>query len=260
MTNAQKEFFKNTKVLANGGVPLVVYHGSKSRDFDAFQYDPTRQTGADHGEAYYFTSDYESAKAYAYDDLADPRIKDFVKAKVELADQYDGKPGYFDALDNLCVNGVTFRDYQRIVAEKDFEVSGGEIHEVYLDMQRPYRINAHQQPFYDIYSKDLFDKVKAAGYDGIIAYDINDTAAGTTRITDGYIVFKPEQIKSVDNLYPTQSKEFKDNSMDYLRTKKDMSFDERAEVSNYVCKRLRESANKNLQREIAKQDRECGAR
>jgi hypothetical protein len=64
LSPVQREFFKDTKVLANGGVPLAVFHGAKSRDFDAFQYDPTRQTGTDFGEAYYFTSDYQSAKAF----------------------------------------------------------------------------------------------------------------------------------------------------------------------------------------------------
>lgn len=249
LTKAQAEYFKNTKVLANGGVPMAVFHGSKSRDFESFQYDPARQTGADYGEAYYFTNDYQSAKAYAYDDLADPRIKDFIAAKQALAEEYDGKAGYWDALDNLCVNGVTFKDYQRIVAEKDFEISGGEVHEVYLDMQRPFRINAHQQAFYDIYSKDLFDKVKAAGYDGIIAYDINDTAAGATRITDGYIVFKPEQIKSVGNLYPTNAKEFKDNSWDYLRQYgNEMPLMDRIQLGNYCL-------GKDLAREVQQREK-----
>lgn len=63
------------------------------------------------------------------------------------------------------------------------------------------------------YSKQISDYAKANGFDGIISDGLPGELSQPTEI----VVFEPEQIKSVDNKYPTKSANFKDNEVDYKR-------------------------------------------
>lgn len=246
LTPAQQEYFKYSQVRNKKGDMLSVYHGTKTRDFESFEYSPDRQTGQDFGEAYYFTADYESAKAYAYDQRKDPRMIEWTKQKEALIDEYSAKPGFFDAVENLKIDGKTAKE---IIEEADYNLTGGEIHEVYLDLRNPLIADAGQLPFYKIYPQ-LFKEAKENGYDGIIVLNVNDTAIGEAKITDVFIAFHPDQIKSIDNLYPTNSKEFKDNSWDYLRLHGDkMPIADRIQLTNHITSRdlTREMERRNLE-------------
>ena len=50
-----------------------------------------------------------------------------------------------------------------------------------------------------------------------------------------YVVFEPNAIKSIDNLYPTKDTNFKDNSAEYLISNADkLSLSERREIARHV--------------------------
>ncbi|MEE0930541.1 MAG: hypothetical protein UIM53_06030 [Acutalibacteraceae bacterium] len=233
LTQAQQEYFKDSKIRNRNGELITVYHGSKNRGFDAFEYSPERQTGQDFGEAYYFTTDYQSAKSYAYDEHKDSRMIEWNNKKEQLIDNYQGQGSLTDAINRITVDGKTANE---ITAEADYNRTGGEIHAVYLDLRNPLIVDAHGQTFYNAYPA-YFEEAKENGYDGIVVLNASDSARGQARPTDVFIAFHPSQIKSVTNLYPTDSKEFKDNSKDYLqRYGQKLSFDERIRLANNVVK------------------------
>ena len=62
------------------------------------------------------------------------------------------------------------------------------------------------------YSEQISDYVRSNGCDGIISDGVPGELSQPTEI----VVFEPEQIKSVDNFYPTNSPNFRDNREEYF--------------------------------------------
>ena len=250
ITKAQQEYFKESKIRDRQGDLLVVYHGSKSKGFDAFEYSPARQTGTDFGEAYYFTTDYEKAKAYAYDQLKDPRLIAMRNKRFEYLDKYDqtGDIRYSNAAMNLKYKG---RTEEQIAAAADWD-TGGEVHAVYLDIKKPLVVDAQNQPYYKVYPA-YFKEAKERGCDGIIVRNVSDTAVGHPKPMDVYIAFKPEQIKSIDNMFPTRSNKFKDNSYEYMKE----NFSKMSPEDQFkMAKIMKEQAARRSQMERENQNRE----
>lgn len=214
MTEAQKEFFKDSKVRDNHNNLICVYHGSKTKGFDEFRYDPNKQTGTDYGEAYYFTSDYEKAKGYSYDSTKDPRIEEWQTKKKALINKFleTQDPADKQAISALRVDGKTLTE---ILAAGDYD-TGGEVLECYLNLQNPLIVDGHGENYNHIYD-NAFKEARNNNHDGIIIRNVQDNPRGEFRNMDVYVAFKPEQIKSVDNLYPTHSKNFRDNSKEYFK-------------------------------------------
>ena len=214
LTKAQEIYFRESKARDEHGQLVTVFHGSKTKGFDIFEYSPDRQTGTDYGEAYYFTSDYDKAKAYAYDSEKDPRIVEWKEKKQELINKYleTNDPKYTKEMYELKVDG---KNLEQILAAGDYD-TGGSVIAVYLDLKNPLVVDAHQRDYYRVYP-EYFKQARENGHDGIIVKNVNDNPRGEPRPIDVYIAFKPEQIKSVDNLYPTKSANFKDNSQEYMK-------------------------------------------
>lgn len=214
LTKAQEEYFKHSKIRNRYGDLLTVYHGSKSKGFDAFEYSPDRQTGTDFGEAYYFTTDYDKAKAYAYDQLKDPRLVMLREKRAEYMQKCDetGDIRYAQAASRLTYQG---RTEAQIVAAADYD-TGGEVVSAYIDLRNPLIVDAQNSPYYNVYPQ-YFKEARERGHDGIVALNVSDTAVGEARPMDVFIAFYPDQIKSIDNLLPTRSKNYKDNSEEYAR-------------------------------------------
>ena len=245
LTRAQAEFFQDSQARGINGELLTVYHGSKTKDFDTFEYSPDRQTGTNYGEAYYFTTDYEKAKAYSYDSGKDPRIIEWQVKKKELIDKYleTNDPKYTKAMYELKVDG---KDLSEILAAGDYD-TGGSVIPVYLNLKNPLVVDAGGRDYYNAYP-EYFKNARENGNDGIVVKNVNDNPRGEPKLIDVYIAFQAEQIKSIDNLYPTNSKVFTDNAKDYLREQKDLSFEERVEIAKHIrdksqseCARLIES-------------------
>lgn len=64
LTEAQAEFFKDSKIRDKNGNLLVVYHGTSAK-FNKFTRSKMGKTGLALGEGYYFTPKYEAAQEYA---------------------------------------------------------------------------------------------------------------------------------------------------------------------------------------------------
>lgn len=219
LTDTQKEFFKNSKVRDNNGDLLVVYHGSKSKGFTEFKYDPQHQTGSDFGEAYYFTTDYQKAKDYTYDSSKDPRVQEYIRIRDERDKQYiplilDAKKrGDNELVDELIKikNDVTVegKTLEQLLYDRDYD-TGGEVIDAYLNLTNPLEVDAGGKLYYNCYP-EYFKKAKDYGCDGIIVHNVIDNPGGEARPVDVYIAFHPEQIKSVDNLFPTMDRNFRNN-------------------------------------------------
>lgn len=232
LTNAQKEYFQNSVVRDRQGDLLTVFHGSKTKGFDTFEYSPDRQTGTDYGEAYYFTSDKEKAKAYSYDSSKDPRIVEWQKKKKELIDKYleTNDPKYTKAMYELKVDG---KNLDEILAAGDYD-TGGSVVAVYLDLRNPLIVDAQGKDYYRVYP-EYFKEARECGYDGIIIHNVNDNPRGTPKPIDVYVAFYPEQIKSVDNLFPTASKNFLDNTREYIEEHAyDMPLEDRFKAASII--------------------------
>lgn len=79
------------------------------------------------------------------------------------------------------------------------------------------------------FAEQLTEWAKDHDYDGIL-----DHAPYHGSVRE-IVVFYPNQIKSVDNLYPTKDDNFRDNSKEYLKKHlKDMSFDECMKLTKHI--------------------------
>jgi hypothetical protein len=92
------------------------------------------------------------------------------------------------------------------------------------------------------YSEQLTEYAKENGYDGIINVPLG---VGDAEI----VVFEPNQIKSIENKYPTRDDNFKDNAKSYLKEHlKDMELDECLEISKYIKEHMFEEKPINVTR------------
>lgn len=213
LTKAQQEFFKDSKARDENGNLLIAYHGSKVGGFNEFRYSPGIQTGQDFGKAFYFTSDAEKAKGYAYDPHKDPRVVEYQKQKEVLKKKFLQTMDEADkqAFLNFKLNGKTLNDM--IYGDEIYD-TGGEVIAAYLNFKNPLIVDADGQQYNTVYP-DYFREAKDDGYDGIIIQNVVDNPRGTPRLMNVYVAFEPEQIKSIDNKYPTQGANFRDNSQEY---------------------------------------------
>nr|DAH24284.1 MAG TPA: polyVal ADP-Ribosyltransferase [Caudoviricetes sp.] len=122
---------------------------------------------------------------------------------------YHGTDAEFDTFGNYGANqqariGTYFFTDDYMNADG---YAGGEIvMDVYLSLQNPLIIDAKSQHWNDIDSKygnttrdiTLNEKVRKQ-YDGVIFKDVADNFAETDDISDVYVAFEPNQIKSIDN-------------------------------------------------------------
>lgn len=135
-------------------------------------------------------------------------------------------------------SGFFFTAYKR---EADYYGvnKGGQTLEVYLDIKNPLTLETKEDyALMNKYMAECFPGVnwqqehictdkfknylKDKGHDGVV--------------TGGMIiVYEPNQIKAVDNLYPTHSDNFKDNSKEYLQQHlKDLSVDEACAIAKHI--------------------------
>lgn len=147
--------------------------------------------------------------------------------------------------------GFFFTQYKREADSYGIN-KGGQTLEVYLDIKNPLTLETKDDyALMNKYMAECFPGVnwqqehicttkfqnhlQKQGYDGLV--------------TEGMIiVFQPNQIKSINNLYPTRDENFRDNSREYLSEHlKDMSMDECMKLTKHIKeqeKNQKESENK----------------
>lgn len=220
-SEAFKRWFGDSKVVDENGQPLVVYHGTNAK-FDVFK-----------GKYHFFSDSENVAAGYGsenpmpvYLSMKNPLIVD---AYGQSFGEIYNADGYKKAYKDLTEN-----DYKKIA--KAYDLSVNEAKEFFpknedgvVNLARAYGEKSRS-------TNEWAEYAKKNGYDGVIIKDVNDTAdVSNVRSTD-YIVFNPNQIKSVynrgifdpsnDNIYyqdPTMPKGAYQNSIIYLFEKADAS-------------------------------------
>ena len=229
-TPAFRRWFGNSKVVDIGGRPRVVYHGTGFGTFDAFREDKQSKPG------FFFSDDKKLAATYVpglrdRDPLAHP-ISTFAELK-KYADK-TSKTGFV----KLVLEGdqwVLIWEGERLITAPDTregkarmvqefrKLRGPGVYAVYLKMERPLEIDAGGSDWdrianpIDLTTGDFFTTAtgrrpyttdgfavyaKAHGYDGLIVHNVVDT--GNAYLAEPfpgtvYVVFQPNQIKSVYN-------------------------------------------------------------
>lgn len=179
------KWFEGSKIVDENGQPLKLYHGTSSK-FDKFK----------KGNIF-FVNDKGIAEQYGSEDA--------VEAYLNMKNPYviDAYGQSFDEIYNAAgrkkaYKDLTETDYKKL-ADTFFDGDIKEAKEWYpqneqgeVNLARAYGDKARS-------TNEWADWAKKQGYDGVIIKDVNDTPdISNTRATD-YIVFEPNQIKSVNN-------------------------------------------------------------
>ncbi|MEE0930540.1 MAG: hypothetical protein UIM53_06025 [Acutalibacteraceae bacterium] len=242
LTKAQEKYFEDSLMRDINNNLLVCYHGRR-HDIDTFDkasLEKSRDEGF-LGKGFYFSTDekycneYGKYKYACYLNITNPLIiSDLDYSEIEDIMDYmkEHHPDYGKA------GGPPRLDYLNNSERDDVLTSDDFTKETFL------------LGFWKDYSQQLTEYAKEKGYDGILI----DTPLGGDVFE--LVVFEPNQIKSIDNLYPTKSDNFKDNSQEYLKENMGkMSFDEQVEVSKYVAEKQAKQNNKNKDKQKGKDGR-----
>jgi hypothetical protein len=185
-----KNWFGKSKVTGAEGKPLVVYHGTTG-DFDSFsaKFQGTTTGATSSKSGFFFTSSPRTAKSYAdHSALAAPVYK-LIEEADKAGDKgdwdtYEAKQSEAEALEQSLADPANRGRGQNLVP-------------VYLQMNNPMVFDAKGENPEGIGGIDkLIQKAKRAGHDGLIIQNFDDSAGLSNDISDHYVVFKPEQIKS----------------------------------------------------------------
>lgn len=193
-TDAFRNWFGDSKVVSDAGEPLRVYHGT-ARDFESFDAKELGETtGANSAKlGFFFTNDARTAVSYAHHGATDAQVLKLIK-EAEKAE----KRGDWDTYDAKIVEA---EQLEASLVEPENRMRGQNVLPVYLAIKKPLVIDAKGKNFAEA-EVGITDKIKQAkkeGYDGVIIRNLDDAAGLTDVVADHYVVFSPEQIKSVFN-------------------------------------------------------------
>ncbi len=187
-----KEWFKGSVVADDAGEPMVMYHGTKG-DFEEFSKSKgsSASRAKDGKEGFFFSPDSKIAAEYS-----------------EFANNKNWAK-YEKALDDWKKKDITFEEFKKteewfsklsIEETKRTGITNQNIMPVYLDMKNP-KIISHMKQYNEEAFKFEIPYAKEQGYDGVIFKNIEDrVSAGEWKgANDTYVVFEPNQIKSVNN-------------------------------------------------------------
>ncbi|PWJ13806.1 hypothetical protein [Jannaschia seohaensis] len=185
-TDAFRQWFGDSAVTDADGNPRVVYHGTTAGDFEAF--DPARSgsaTGAaDAREGFFFSASPEVASTYAA-----------------------GFDAYRDNRFLAAINALTGGLYRR-ASEGMLRTVGmsavepdGTVMPVYLSIQNPLEVDVEGAEYRADTYAEIVAKAKEGGHDGLVIRNARDEGFGPGGdvLTDVFVAFEPEQVKSTFN-------------------------------------------------------------
>jgi hypothetical protein len=184
-----KAALPDTKAVDASGNPVMVYHGTADpiEQFSKSKLgESTRAQSAKQG--FFFQDNPQYARNYADYAANDARVQALVDKAYEAE-----KKGDWDSYDNYL------RQAEELEASfrKDYG-AGQNIYPAYLDMKNPYVFDAKGESYTYIEDSltNIIKKAKKQGHDGVIFRNLDDIPGRTNAISDHYVVFEPEQIKS----------------------------------------------------------------
>lgn len=200
LTEAQQEFFKDSKVVDEEGNLKVMYHGTPNGDFTKFK------------SGTYFTDNKEYADRYQ-----NPGASSISSGKTASAPK-------------------TFAVHLNI--KKPFDLNDAEARDIYINEYikggnamgiNPYLSDAEYAKITTIdwtEAEDLRDFLEENDYDydGLILDEGADGGYGDEVVSRGssWMVFSPEQVKSVDNQSPTSSPDIRFSMSKAVEETKDL--------------------------------------
>ena len=250
-----REWFKQSKVVDEYGMPLVVHHGTNAQ-FEVFS---KEKLGSNTGAAsakkgFFFASNPDTSAEYIpnptkiwqawnyvdieeylesnnntaallddysvsqlrsfaieytekyqeavniFGELVDvPTPEDFINAINEyenklLSADTESKKKYVQMMDNPYMYGFYFDKMSDCVTQ-GAGIAKGHVMDVYLSIQNPL-VHDFKGRGRDISYSQLISQAISEGRDGVI---LKNTYDGGNHLTDVYVVFEPEQIKSIEN-------------------------------------------------------------
>lgn len=202
-----RSWFGNSKVVDSSGNPLRVYHGTAS-DFDAFDLTRSGEYGEDFGPAAFFASRPDVASGYAIRLGNNPDHETLFNREQELYRKWCMAAWEFGPDSPQARHLAGERDWA--TAQKDamqdairrFETptGGARVLPVYLSIQNPLIVDGGGRHFRKTH-RVAIQKARSNGNDGVIIRNVIDSATTNTgkTPTDVFVVFHPQQIKSVWN-------------------------------------------------------------
>ncbi len=224
LTEAQQEFFKDSKVKDAEGNLLVVYHGT-SEDFHTFDFSKAGKNGSQEGYGFYFSDDkritnhYGDIQKEVYLNITKPlynskrtikksELVKFVNALIDLDEQTQEIPWQDSFISNYVDTYSQYKTREsavRAFVDTIWEYNDNDmdlIYEVAYGDGRTYE-NSTMKDFYDVLTRTI-------GYDGNIAeWEYSD---GKSNV---YVTFNPEQSKYIDNKTPTTNTDMRYADRDY---------------------------------------------
>lgn len=199
LTEEQKSYFKDSKIVDENGNLKVMYHGTEA-EFNVFDIKKARASGT-YGKGFYFTDSISHAGTYgkeitAYLNITNPlqngtnditkeQLRKFVEAIAEDEDYGIENYGYEATIDSVVDSVYGKSDFGMIL---DLNIS------CVGDMVEAVK---------------LFNEVNGTDYNGIVAP--TETVA-----------FYPEQIKRVDNKTPTDNADIRFSLSEPVEETKDL--------------------------------------
>ena len=184
-----KAVIPKTKAVDASGNPVMVYHGTAD-PIEQFSKEKlgesTRAQSAKQG--FFFQDNPAYARNYADYAANDARVQALVD-KAFAAE----KRGNFDEYDDFIRQAEELEVTQR----KEYG-AGQNIYPAYLDMKNPFVFDAKGESYTYIEDSltNIIKKAKREGHDGVIFRNLDDIPGRTNAVSDHYVVFEPEQIKS----------------------------------------------------------------
>ena len=223
----QEAFFKDSKIRDENGNLKTLYHGT-STDFNQFDPDKIQQDNL--GKGFYFTDNKDIADSYASrrtrERGGDSKVVEaFLNVKKPFDLNYQPREVALDYLTHYFLsqgktNKMALRNAEELL---NSSLASGDI------------VDNNYDIVFDTSEPEFQTWARNNGYDGLIIPG-RDKASGASG--DAVVVFKPEQIKYIDNLNPTDNPD--------MRYKLGAKMQELASQNNLLARHLQLTGDENL--------------
>lgn len=213
LTEAQQDYFKDSKVRDKDGNLILMYHGTSS-NFTVFEDKFIGRTGAFEGVGFNFTPSETRAKSYAYTGKGNANV---LKGYVNITNPLSNEKVTMNVreLANLIIEVDPTGDNIIAGYAKDTRDYGKESFVKREALTAARLLLQSYDNDVDIYSGisggaggnvELMNAFKGLGYDGVIHYNSYNGEIKTA------VTFSSNQFKNIENLNPTESSDIRYSS------------------------------------------------
>ena len=236
LSEAQQEYFADSKVRDENGNLKVMRHGSEHAGFTVFN-----PEFSDDNRSLFFTDDPSVAKTYSgsYEAFSPSKHYSFDDLNKLISNATGGEnyivndngtyklmeAGFIGQEDNVISESTNIDDIRDTFMDEylsNLEGEGGN-YEVYLNITNLLVVDANNSYWDEIEvdwsdelqtTRTLAEKAANEGYDGVIVNNVIDTAIyGTSeekhRVSNIAIAFNSNQVKDVNNTNPTENEDIR---------------------------------------------------